>query len=67
MSEQHAKTVHDISPRVTSLARVIDRLPPGKYTLSLEKPELPSLSWHVEIVRLETVREMEIPVRSFPE
>jgi hypothetical protein len=57
------KPISDLSQRVVSLAREIDRLPPGAFTIQLTKPEMPGLSWHVEIVRLETIREMELPRR----
>lgn len=63
MSDQ-PKPVTDLSQRVISLAREIDRLPAGSYSFVLVKPDLCSLSWHVEIVRLEPIREMEIPIRS---
>lgn len=62
MSEQ-SRPITDLSSRVISLAREIDRLPAGVYSLQLVKPDLPALSWHVEIVRVEPMREMELPVR----
>ena len=65
MSE-NSKPIHDLSQRVISLARVIDRLPPGDYSVRLVKPELDGLSWHAEIIRVEPIREMELPVRSYP-
>lgn len=55
--------VTDLSQRVVSLAREIDRLPPGTFTLMLVKPDLPGLSWHVEIVRVEPIRTMELARR----
>jgi hypothetical protein len=59
MSEQPA----DLSQRVISLAREIDRLPPGEYSILVIKPDLPALSWHVVLVRQECVRTMELPRR----
>ena len=57
------KPVHNLSSRVLSLAQVIDMLPAGEYALAIVKPDLPALSWHVEIVRVEQIREMELPRR----
>lgn len=57
------RPITDLSPRVVSLAREIDRLPAGTYTLEIVKPDLPALSWHVEIVRVEQVRVMELARR----
>jgi hypothetical protein len=51
------------SARAVSIAREIDRLPPGAFTILLTKPEMPGLSWHAEILRLEILREMELPRR----
>lgn len=62
MSEQ-CKPTHDLSSRALSLAREIDRLPPGDYSVRLVKPDPGGLSWHAEIIRVETIREMELPVR----
>lgn len=61
--QPQAKPVTDLSQRVISLAREIDRLPAGEFLLVLVKPDLPSMSWHVEIVRRERIREMELPIR----
>ena len=64
MSDQpQPKPITDLSTRVVSLAREIDRLPAGTYTLALVKPEVVGMSWHVEIVRVEPVRVMELTKR----
>jgi len=47
--------VNDLSQRVIALARVIDRLPPGRYVIELEKPDLDAASWKTEIERLEFI------------
>ena len=57
---QQPKPITDLSARVVSLAREVDRLPPGVYTISLTKPDIRSAGWQVEIVRIETIREMVI-------
>lgn len=59
-SSTTAKAVTDISPEVTSLARSVDRLPPGTYTITLTKPEYRGQGWDVEISRREVIRTMEI-------
>lgn len=58
---QNGGAVYDLSARAISLAREIDRLGSGAWTLIVIKPDLSSLSWHVEINRVETVRTMELP------
>jgi len=45
---------------VVSLAREIDRLPPGEYVIRLTKCELKALPWQAEITRAEPIRTMEI-------
>lgn len=63
MGDQSIKPVTDLSARVVSLARALDRLPAGTFAVMLTKPDLDSLSWHVEITRVEPIREMELPKR----
>lgn len=43
----------DVSRRALSIARTIDRLPPGEYNLSLVKPGVKAADWQIEIVRTE--------------
>jgi hypothetical protein len=52
------KPVTDLSPRVVSLARQLDRLPPGEYTIKLDKPDLKAQPWEVNIVRTEKIIDM---------
>ena len=40
--------VHDLSPRVVSLAREIDRLPPGEYVIRLTKADVKAAPWQAE-------------------
>lgn len=61
-----AKPVTDLSSRAVSLAREIDRLPPGRYSVEITKSALPASTWRIEILRLGQVtntwiREMELP------
>ena len=50
------KQVNDLSPRVVSLARAIDRLPPGTYSIAIIK----GLQWDAQINRVEQVQTMKI-------
>lgn len=53
----------DISQKVLSLARAIDRLPAGDYSISLRKPRGRSETWRVKIEEKgsgEVVRDMRI-------
>jgi hypothetical protein len=54
------QAITDLSPRVVSLAREIDRLPPGEYFIHLEKGEIRAAPWQAEIQRVEPVRVMEL-------
>lgn len=49
------RPVTDLSPRVVQLARMLDRLPPGNYEISLSKQDLRAQDWSVEIVRTEKI------------
>jgi hypothetical protein len=51
----------DLSPRVVQLARMLDRLPPGNYEISLQKQDLRAQDWNVEIVRTEKIVNMSLP------
>ena len=54
------QAITDLSARVVSLAREIDRLPPGEYVIRLEKGEIRADPWQAEIQRVEAVRVMEL-------
>jgi hypothetical protein len=45
----------DLSPRVVQLARMVDNLPPGKYSITIEKQEIRAQDWRVEISRTEFI------------
>jgi hypothetical protein len=51
----------DISQKVLSLAREIDRLPAGDYSITLRKPRGRSESWSVKITKTEQIKTMNIP------
>lgn len=49
-----------VSRRALSVARMIDRLAPGKYTVLLIKPEGESDRWIVEIAQPVTIQKKEL-------
>lgn len=50
-----------LSPHVVQLARMLDRLPPGNYEISLQKQEIRTHDWNVEIVRTEKIATAQLP------
>ena len=60
MAEQELNAPQDLRPEVVSLAREIERLPPGDYVFMLSKPDMKGLPWHVEIIKGERVRLMAL-------
>ena len=60
MAEQELNAPQDLRPEVVSLAREIERLPPGSYIFILCKPDIKGLPWPVEIIKGERVRLMEL-------
>jgi hypothetical protein len=53
----------DLSPRVVQLARMIERLPPGSYDISIQKQDLRAQDWKVEIVRTEKIASVDLSRR----
>ena len=63
MADIHPITVNlptDVSRRALSLARMVERLDPGKYTISLIKPTGKHERWAVEISQSVTIQKKEI-------
>ena len=60
MPEQELIAPKDLRPEVVSLAREIERLPPGSYVFMLNKPDMKGLPWKVEIIKGERVRLMDL-------
>lgn len=50
----------DVSRRALSIARIIDRLPAGKYTIQLVKAESESERWQIEIVQPVTIQKKDL-------
>jgi hypothetical protein len=48
-------SISDLSSHVVQLARMIDRLTPGTYEITLQKQDLRQQDWSVEIVRTEQI------------
>lgn len=59
MAEQN-QPVSDLSPRMVSLGRALDRLPPGEYVIRLVKSDVQSAPWRAEIARSEPIRTMDL-------
>lgn len=55
------KPVTDLSAKVVSVARAIDRLPPGEYSISIIKPVSKHESWQISIDTVKTVQTMTVP------
>lgn len=55
MSKPSPKPVTDLSQPVISLARRLDRLPPGEYTIILIKPDYRGEGWGYRVTRTETL------------
>ena len=53
------KAVNDLSQRALRFARIIDRLEPGTYTMTVEK-DTDGRRLHVVVVRNETHQEWEL-------
>jgi len=45
----------DVSRKALSIARIIDRLPPGNYTIHLKRPENNAERWTVEVSQPVTI------------
>lgn len=50
----------DLRPETISLARELERLPPGTYTIKIEKPDLKGIPWRAEIDRTEKIRIVDL-------
>jgi len=48
--------VADLSQPAVSVARDLDRLPPGTYNVTIQKPDIKAVGWRVEIVREEIIK-----------
>jgi hypothetical protein len=66
MPQDHSAVLLDISPRILSLARAIERAcrVPGRYTISLEIPAHPRADWSAQIARSEMLQLLELEKRS---
>lgn len=54
----------DSSQRARSLARIIDRLEPGVYTLTVTKPAEKTRPWYFELAQPVTIRKGALPKES---
>jgi hypothetical protein len=65
-TKQIPRPPSDLSPRVVQLARMIERLPPGNYEISLQKEGLRAQNWNIEIVRTEKISTVSLSRQSPP-
>ena len=61
------KPQEDTSNRARSLARVIDRLPPGVYNLEISKPTEKNAPWQYSLIQPVTIRNGLLPKEYLPE
>lgn len=52
-----------VSSKALSIARIIDRLPPGSYIIRVVKPDDKAGSWPVEVMQPVTLQKKEINTR----
>lgn len=57
---QALENSNDVSPRVHELMQRIDRLPAGKYEITITKPEIRAADWDIEIVRMENIERLQL-------
>jgi hypothetical protein len=57
-------TPSDLSAHVVQLGRVIDRLAPGTYEITIVKQEFRQQDWSFEIVRQEKISSGDLTARS---
>ena len=50
----------DLRPEIVSLARELERLPSGTYSVLIDKPNLKGLPWRMEIDKTEKIRIMDL-------
>ena len=55
------KPITDLSQKAVSVARAIDRLPPGRYMVSIIKPNSKHERWEIAIDEISTVQKMTVP------
>jgi len=46
----------NLSQAALQLAKFVDRLPPGCFTVALTKPDRKGEPWHIEVQRVEVIR-----------
>lgn len=55
----------DISHRGHNLARIVDRLSPGTYHITIVKNDVHGVDWNVEIVRSELIQRVALSNKSY--
>lgn len=49
-----------VSERAIQIARIVDRLRPGTYTIRLIKDDLRAVDWKIEIIKTELIQKMAL-------
>lgn len=52
MSAMPSTIPADISRQALSVARIVERLPPGEYTINIIRPERKTERWTIEVHRI---------------
>lgn len=55
----------DVSYRAHNLARIVDRLSPGTYHVTIIKNEIHGVDWNVEIVRSELIQKVSLSNKNY--
>ena len=50
----------DLSSRAVSVARIVDRLRPGRYILEITKSDIMAADWKIEVIRADVVQKMSL-------
>jgi len=57
----HVIPVADVSRRSNWIMRILDRLKPGSYMISLTKGESPAMPWKIKVYQVEEIQSNSLP------
>lgn len=61
----NAINVNDVSHRAHNLARIVDRLSPGTYHVTIIKDAIKGADWNIEIVRSELIQRVSLSNKNY--
>jgi len=64
MSNDISETKTGVSPPAASMARTVDRLPPGDYIIKLVKPVVQVDTWDFEVLHTDLAVKKEVNTRA---